>query len=80
MTRFTLHKFCYTHHLRNPMKIKHNPGDKMVVGIYHRPVKVKVIEATLWRRSKDVAYLVKECSSNRTHWMQYDAAGQLRKV
>ena len=62
------------------MKAKHNPGDKMVVGIYRRAVKVKVIETALWRRDHSVAYLVKEVGSNKTHWMQYDAAGQLRKI
>lgn len=61
-------------------KAKHKPGDKMVVGIYRRATKVKVIEVALWRRDKSIAYLVKECDGNETHWMQYDATGQIRKV
>lgn len=62
------------------MKPKHNPGDKMVVGVYRRPVKVKIIEVALWRRSQTLAYLAKEYGTGKTHWMQYDSANQLRKM
>lgn len=62
------------------MRAKHNPGDKMVIGIYRRPVKVKIIELALWRRSNTIAYLAKEVDTDKTHWLQYNADGQLRKV
>jgi len=62
------------------MKTKLNPGDKLTIIVYGRQIKVKVIEVTLWRADNTVAYLVRECGGHKTHWLQYDATGLLRKV